>query len=127
MTREEYYGTGNVTVTSDWNDAASQTVTNKTTGKTILLTVDAQNNGAADAFLRIYDNDNSTPVVPNTVSPLVTYMIPAGGGKVNEKNLGIELANGLTFAITSGAGDTDAGTVTNVDEVVVNLEYFDKF
>ncbi|MEX2244835.1 MAG: hypothetical protein WD716_13440 [Fimbriimonadaceae bacterium] len=53
-------------------------------------------------------------------------MLPAGGGKVNEKNMALELSSGFGYAITAGAGATDDTEVTNADEVVVNFEYFDK-
>lgn len=125
MTREDYYGAGNVATHSNWNDAASTTATNVTAKKTRLLTIDAQNKGAANAFLRIYDK--ATAPSPGSDTPKITFMIPAGGGKVNEKNMALELQSGFGYAITSGAGDTDNTNVTNANEVVVNFEYFDKF
>ncbi len=125
MTREDYYGAGNVGTHSNWNDAASTTATNLTTKKTRLLSIDAQNNGAAAAFLRLYDK--TTTPSPGSDTPKMTFMIPAGGGKVNEKNMALEFASGFGYAITGGAGTTDNTNVTNADEVVVNFEYFDKF
>ena len=125
MTREDYYGAGNVATPTTWNDAASTTATNVTAKKTRILTIDAQNKGATAAFLRIYDK--STTPAPGTDTTKLTFMIPAGGGKVNEKNMALELASGFGYAITAGAGDTDNTNVTNANEVVVNFEYFDKF
>jgi hypothetical protein len=125
MTREDYYGAGNVGTHNSWNEAEGTTATNLTTKKTRLLSIDAQNNGAEAAYLRIYDKA-STPS-PGTDVPKMTFMLPAGGGKVNEKNMAMELASGFGYAITAGSGTTDATDVTNADEVVVNFEYFDKF
>jgi hypothetical protein len=125
MTREDYYGAGNVATHSNWNDAASTTATSVTAKKTRLLTVDAQNNGANAAYLRIYDK--ATAPAPATDVPVQTYMIPAGGGKVNEKNMALQLAAGFGYAVTAGPGSTDATNIANADEVVVNFEYFDKF
>jgi hypothetical protein len=125
MTNEDYYGAGNVATHSNWNDAASTTATNLTTNKTRLLAIDTQNNGAASAYLRLYDK--ATTPDPATDEPKVTFMIPAGGGKVNEKNMAMEFAEGLGYAVTAGPGTTDDTDLTNADEVVVNLEYFDRF
>ena len=125
MTREDYYGAGNVATHSNWNDAASTTATNVTTKKTRLLTIDAQNKGAAAAFLRIYDK--AAVPIPSGEVPKITFMLPAGGGKVNEKNMALELPGGFSYAITGGSGDTDATNIANANEVVVNFEYFDKF
>ena len=124
MTREDYYGAGNVGTHSNWNNAASTTATNVTTKKTRLLSIDAQNKGASAAFLRIYDK--ATAPSPGSDVPKMTFMLPAGGGKVNEKNMAMELASGFGYAITGGSGETDTTNVTNADEVVVNFEYFDK-
>lgn len=125
MTREDYYGVGNVGTLSKWNNAASVTSTSVSTKKTRLLTIDAQNKGSAPAYLRIYDK--ATAPAPASDTPVMTFMIPVGGGKVNEKNMALELKSGLAFAITAGSGDMDATNVTNGGEVVVNIEYFNKF
>jgi hypothetical protein len=125
MTREDYYGAGNVATHNNWNDAASTTATSVTTKKTRLLSIDAQNSGAAAAFLRIYDKAAAPD--PATDEPKMTFMIPAGGGKVNEKNMALQLASGFAYAITAGEGTTDDTDLTNADEVVVNFEYFDRF
>ena len=93
-------------------------------GKVRLLSIDAQNNGAAVAYLHLFDK--ATAPVTGTDTPKFTYMIPIGGGKVNEKNLAILFALGFGYAITSGAGDLDNTNVTNADEVTVNFEYFAK-
>lgn len=125
MTREDYYGAGNVATHSNWNDAASTTATSVTSKKTRVLSIDAQNKGAAAAYLRIYDK--ATAPNPATDTAKFMFMLPAGGGKVNEKNMALELQSGFGYAITSGSGDSDATNVTNANEVVVNFEYFDKF
>ncbi len=125
MTREDYYGAGNVATHSNWNDAASTTATNVTAKKTRLLTIDAQNKGTTPAYLRVYDK--ATTPAPGTDVPKQTFLIPAGGGKVNEKNMALELKNGFGYAITAASAETDNTNVTNANEVVVNFEYFDKF
>lgn len=127
MTREDYYGLGNVSTHNKWNNAAAtdKTETSVSAKKTRLLVMDVQNNGAAPAHLRLYDKA-SAPVV-GTDAPKQTFSIPAGGGKVNEKNMALEFAIGLAYAITSDGGPLGSLGVTNANEVVVNLEYFDKF
>ena len=124
MTREDYYGAGNVATHTNWNDAASTTATNVTTRKTRLLSIDVQNKGAAAAYLRLYDK--ATTPSPGSDTTKMTFMVPAGGGKVNEKNMALEFASGFGYAITGASGDTDSTNVTNANEVVVNFEYFDK-
>ena len=122
--REDYFGTGNVSTQMKFNDAASTTATSVTTKKTRLLGVSAQNSGSAAAYLRIYDKASAP--VPGTDVPKIVFMVPPGGGLVSEKNMAVEFALGLAFAITSGGGNTNAGTVANANEVVVNLEYYAK-
>jgi hypothetical protein len=124
MTREDYYGAGNVGTHSNFNDAASTTATNLTTKKTRLLSIDAQNKGAANAFLRLYDK--ATTPAPGSDVPRMTYMLAPGGGKVIEKNIALEFASGFGYAITGGAGDTDATNIANGAEVVVSFQYYDK-
>ena len=125
MTREDYYGAGNVGTHSNWNDAGGTTATNLTTKKTRLLQIEARNNGATAAFLRLYDK--ATTPIPGTDVPKMTFMLPACGGKVDEKNMALEFTVGLSYAITSGAGDTSDGVTAGVNEVAVKFEYFDKF
>lgn len=124
MVREDYYGTGNIDTHRNWNDVAATTPTLVKTGKVLVLSIDAQNTGAAAAYLHLFDK--ATQPVPGTDTPKFTYLLPPAGGKVNEKNLAIEFALGFGYAITSGAGDTDSTNVTNADEVVVNFEFFAK-
>ncbi|MCH8978005.1 MAG: hypothetical protein IH945_02025 [Armatimonadetes bacterium] len=125
MIREEYYGTGNIDTHRNWNDAAGVTNTLVKGAKTLLLSIDAQNTGGAAAYLHLFDK--ATAPVAGTDTPKLTYLLPAAGGKVNEKNMAVEFSLGFGYAITSGAGDTDSTNVTNADEVVVNFEYFAKF
>ncbi len=122
--REDYYGTGNVSTNMKFNDAASTTATSVSTKKTRLLVVNAQNSGAAAAYLRLYDKASAP--APGTDVPKIVFMIPPGGGLVSEKNMAIEFALGLGFAITSGGGNTNSGTITNANEEVVNLEFYAK-
>jgi hypothetical protein len=124
MTREDYYGAGNVATHSNWNDAASTTATNVTDKKTRILSMDAQNKGAAPAYLHIFDKASAP--TPGTDTPKMTFMVPAGGGKVNEKNMAMELQSGFGYAITAGAGANDDTAIANADEVVVNFEYYAK-
>jgi len=127
MIREEYYGTGNVSSKGPvWNTAGNTTKTNVSTGKCVLLSIDAQNSGAAVAYLHFY-NAAAANVTVGTTTPKKSYMLPAGGGKVNELNLAIEFSTACSFAITSNAGASGSTGVTNANEVVVNVEYFDKF
>lgn len=122
--REDYYGTGNVSTFMKFNDAASTTATSITTKKTRLLSLNAQNGGTAAAYLRVYDKASAP--VPGTDVPKMVFLVPAGGGLVSEKNMAVEFALGLAIAVTSGGGNTNAGTIANANEVVVNLEYYAK-
>lgn len=122
--REDYYGTGNVSTLLKFNDAASTTATSVTTKKTRLLGVSAQNGGSAAVYLRLYDKASAP--VPGTDVPKIAFMVPPGGGLISEKNMAVEFTLGLALAVTSGGGNTNAGTIANANEVVVNLEYYAK-
>lgn len=125
--REEYYGTGNVdSLVPTWNGAANLTETDISTGKTMLLSFQAMNSGAANAWVHFYNLAAASVVVGTTV-PKKSFMIPSGGGMVDEPNLSIEFPTACSFAYTAVGGAAGTTTITNADEVVVNAEFYDKF
>jgi len=89
----------------------------------VVYSIVALNLNAAVRFLKLYAS-GSTPVV-GTDTPAITLPIPAsttGAGLVIAFNAGIEFANGIGFAFTTGAADSDTGAVA-ANEIFLHLGY----
>jgi hypothetical protein len=79
------------------------------------------NASAAIKYLKLY-NKATAPTV-GTDTPVVTYPIPANGGRVDIVSInGISFSTGISYAITGAVGDTDA-TAVAVDDVTGELLY----
>jgi hypothetical protein len=78
--------------------------------------VQAVNNGAAWAYLKVYD-ENTSPTV-GTDTSVLCFGIPPGGGTIESDVFWVK--NGLAFAITANPADSDT-TAVAAAQVVVNF------
>jgi hypothetical protein len=81
------------------------------------------NSNAAIRYLKLYDKA-SAPTVGTDV-PVKVIAIPgntAGAGVVAPISIGAAFSNGIAFALTTGAADSDTGAVA-ANEIIVNLDY----
>lgn len=87
-----------------------------------LYRVDGFNAAAAVRYLKIY-NKASAPAV-GTDTPLVTLALqPAAMFSFSWDIIGLYLATGIAFGLTTGASDADTGALTAADVVGLNLYY----
>jgi hypothetical protein len=103
------------------SSAASTNLTSVKASAGSLYTVAASNNGAAAAFLKLY-NKASAPVVASDVPVLI---VPIGASSVVSLNLGglgHRFATGIALAITNLIADTDATPVV-AGQVKAILDY----
>ncbi len=87
-------------------------------GQVYKLTV--TNNSTSARYFKFY-NKATAPTVGSD-APVWRVMIPASGGFVDEFVLGLPFATGIAYALTTGAADSDSGSV-GLSEVLVNLTY----
>lgn len=66
------------------------------------------NSGAGAAFFKLYDKASNPTLASNT--PFATLMVPAG--RTFEFEICAEFANGIAYAITGAATDTDTTAVS---------------
>lgn len=87
-----------------------------------LYSVQASNNGAALAYLKIY-NLAAAPTVGTSVA-VATYLLPATSGNVSAilPPMGINMATGIAIAITA-LGTTADATAVGTAQVYVNLSF----
>ena len=101
--------------------AATTNATSVKTSAGTLYGIYAYNNGAAAAYLKIY-NLAVAPTVGTSVAAL-TILLPAGGGSnIPIPSQGIAFGTGIAFAIT-GLGTTADATAVAVSQVFVNGAY----
>lgn len=100
--------------------AASTNATSVKASAGQIYSIAATNSNAAVRYLKLY-NKASAPTV-GTDTPVQVYMLPAGGGIALSIPVGMAFATGIAFAITSGAADSDSGTVL-ANENIVSLTY----
>lgn len=102
----------------------SAATTNATSVKASAGTVygiQAYNNGASAAYLKLY-NKASAPTV-GTDTPVKTIMLPAGGGSnIPIPSVGTNFGTGIAFAITGGMANSDT-TAVALTQVAVNIDY----
>jgi hypothetical protein len=105
-----------------YNSAATVNATQVQGSPARLMTIVASNINAADRYLKLYDKA-AAPVVGTDV-PVLTVKIPAGGTPVvvNFGALGLDMAAGIGFGLTTGATDADAVAVAAA-EIKVNFAY----
>jgi hypothetical protein len=122
--RKQYVAVG-ASVSGGWtpyglSSAASTNATSVKGSAGQLGVISVTNNGASNAYLKIY-NSASAPTA-GSGTPVQRYMIPAGLG--NNIPLGgpLYFSAGIGFTITGGAADTDT-TAVLLNQVQVNLGY----
>lgn len=106
------------------NSAATTNATSVKASAGQLYMVTASNTNAAVRYLKLYDKA-STPTV-GTDTPVLAFAVPgntAGAGtNIPVPPCGLQFANGIAFALTTGAADSDTAAVA-ANEIVVNLGY----
>lgn len=101
--------------------AATTNSTLVSTGAHTLYAINAYNNGATAAYLKIYDK--STAPTVGTDTPKKTIMLPPGGGSnIVLPPQGDVIASGLGLAITALPANTDA-TAVALNQCVINMTY----
>lgn len=78
------------------------------------------NTNASPRYVKLY-NKASAPTV-GTDTPLMTIMVPGGGGANVEFAMGIALGTGIALAMATGAADSDTGAVA-ANEVIAHILY----
>jgi len=79
----------------------------------------AVNTNASARYLKLY-NTSSAPTV-GTTTPVITIPLPGAGGVSFSLVQGIPFATGISIAITSGAADSDTGSVAANEQIVTLL------
>lgn len=101
--------------------AASTNATSLKTSAGTLYSLNAYNNGASTAYLKLY-NLATAPTVGTSVA-VMTILLPAGGGSnVVLPPMGVNFTTGLAYAIT-GVGTTADATDVAAAQVFVNGSY----
>lgn len=106
------------------NLLVSAATTNSTlisTGAHSLLAVNAYNNGAGNAYVKLY-NKSTAPTV-GTDTPIKVIMLPPGGGSnIVLPVQGDVFSSGLGLGITGGAANSDT-TAVALSQVIFNCSY----
>lgn len=99
--------------------AASTNATSVKAAASRLVGWSITNANASQRFVKIYDKA-STPTV-GTDTPILTIGV-AANSDTSESGLGIPISNGLAFATTTAAADSDTGAVGE-DDLIIQLWY----
>jgi hypothetical protein len=90
----------------------SAATTNATSAKASagqVYLVSVGNNGASDAWLKLYDKASSPTV--GTDTPVWSAYVPKGTAREVTTDIGLVFSSGIAYAITGGAADTDTTAV----------------
>lgn len=95
----------------------------KPTGGTV-YSVEAFNNGAAVAYIKLY---NSASATCGSGTPMVRYLVPfgatnSGAGFTSANINGDAFANGIVMCVTTGIADNDTGAPP-ASTFIVNIHY----
>jgi len=101
------------------NSAATTNATLVKNSSTVITDAVLSNNGAAAAFVKLY-NKASAPTVGTDI-PLICLTVPALGHAPLDVN-GLLFATGLSIAITNLAPDTDT-TAVAAGQVKIFMQY----
>lgn len=88
-----------------------------------LYSVQVFNTNAAARYLKLFNKATAPTVGSDT--PVKVFTIPgnaSGSGVVINWDKGLAFGTGIAFALTTGAPDSDTGSVA-LNEIVVNLDY----
>lgn len=101
--------------------AATTNSTLISTGAHTLYSINAYNNGATAAYVKIYAKATAPTV--GTDTPIKSIMLPAGGGSnIVLPTQGDVVALGLGLGITGGAANSDT-TAVALSQVIFNCSY----
>jgi hypothetical protein len=83
--------------------------------------IDVGNNGAADAWFKLYDKATAPTV--GTDTPVASIYVPKGTARtINFTDIGVAFSNGIGYGITGAAIDTDT-TAVAVNQVTGMIAY----
>jgi hypothetical protein len=102
------------------NSAATTNATSVKASGGALNGLIAANNGAAWAYLKLY-NKASAPAV-GTDAPIEIIGIPPGGRVDYQPSAGVYYSAGIAYAITGGAANADM-TAVAANQVVGSIQY----
>lgn len=88
----------------------------------VLYTLEAFNNSATIAYVKLYDAASATC---GSGIPIIRYMIPAnatGAGYISPNVNGTSFSTGITMCITTGIADADTGA-PGATTYLVNVHY----
>lgn len=101
--------------------AASANATNVKASAGVLHKIIVTNSNTSARYLKFY-NSGSAPTV-GSGTPHFDLMIPGGGGVVADLGpQGLAFSSGIGYTMTTGAADSDNGTVA-ADEIKLTLGY----
>lgn len=80
------------------------------TGAVTAFNIIVGNNGAAPAYLKLYNK--ATAPTCGTDTPVATLLVPTGGQVSVPGSFGVPFSLGLGYCITGGAADSDTTAVT---------------
>jgi hypothetical protein len=100
--------------------AASTNAANVKASAGCLGAINAGNNGASAAYLKLY-NKATAPTV-GTDTPVHTIFLPAGGGNSYPVPAGLMFTTGIAMAVTGLPADSDT-TAVALNQVVTNLAF----
>jgi hypothetical protein len=121
--QQQFQAASQISVKSYISVNNTTSVAVKTTGGTVYQ-VDAYNNGATLAYVKLY---NATSTTCGSGTPMARYLIPygtssSGGGFVTPNINGDAYALGIRMCITTGIADNDT-TAPAADQFIVNVHY----
>jgi hypothetical protein len=106
------------------NSAASTNATSVKASAGNIYGIQVYNTNASARYLKLY-NKSSAPTVGSD-TPVKVITIPGSttgaGSNITLPNIGVSFGNGIAFAITTGAADSDTGAVA-ANEIIVNIDY----
>ena len=119
--QQAFYADAKVQVKSYIAAKNTTAIVIKPTGGTV-YSVDAFNNGASLAYVKLY---NASTATCGSGTPQARYLIPYGaasaGGGFNVSNInGDAYANGIVMCITTGIADSDT-TAPSANQFIVNV------
>lgn len=103
------------------SDGAAKAAVIKATGGQ-LYGISMGNTGASPVYLRIY-NQGTSPGTSDV--PVQRFMIPGnanGSGREKLYPVGIQLASGISYRVTTGAADNN-DTACAANEVTISFDY----
>lgn len=102
--------------------AASTNATNVKASAGRIYSIQLYNAATTIRYLKLY-NKASSPTV-GTDTPVKTIPLPPSTGMILDwANLGYYFSTGISYALTTGSGDSDTGALTAADVVGLGIDY----